>query len=74
MESIPWYRSPVLISAAASVISQLLVLFNVADAVAPEDVEKGVNGFFQAVALLAGFWAFWKRLRSPVQPVTLKKE
>ncbi len=71
--SIPWYQSPVYAGALVSLITQLLVLFGVADKVAPDTVSGAVNAVLQLVAIAAAALAWWKRQRSDIQPIALTK-
>lgn len=71
--SIPWYQSPVYAGALVSLITQLLVLFGVADKVAPDTVSGAVNAVLQLVAIAAAGLAWWKRQRSSIQPIALTK-
>jgi hypothetical protein len=73
MNPIPWYRSPVLVGALVSVITQLLALLGVADVFSEESVRTIVSGFLEFGALIAALVALWKRWRSKVQPITLTK-
>lgn len=73
MNAIPWYRSPVIVSAIVGLISQLLVLFGIGEAVSEDEIAKVVDGVFQAIALGAGAWTVIARARSKVQPVALTK-
>lgn len=74
LPAIPWYRSPVLIGAVVSVISQLIVLgepLGLRLNWTSEEITTGVSAVFQVIALAAAGFAAWKRYRSPAQPVTL---
>lgn len=70
-DAIPWYQSPVMRAAIASVVSQLLAAFNVADLIPVDNVALFVDSGLQVFAILAAGWAAFKRARSNVQPVTL---
>lgn len=74
MNAIPWYRSPVMVSAAVAVISQVLVILGKTDVITPELLTQKVEAFFQLVAILAPVWTLIARARSKVQPVTLTKD
>ena len=70
---IPWYKSPVYVGAITSLITQLLVLFGVADKVTPTEVSGYVDAGLQIVALAAAAIAAIQRQRSQVQPLALSK-
>lgn len=73
MDAIPWYRSPLFIAAAVSIIAQLVGLFGFTD-VKREDIESGVNGFFAVVALGATVWVAVSRWISKIQALALTKK
>lgn len=73
MNAIPWYQSPVMVSAVVAIISQLLVLVGKQDLVPIDVITAKVEAFFQIVALGATLWAAWKRKSSPIQPLTVTK-
>lgn len=73
IDALPFYRSPVFISLLVSIVTQILSLLGVADAVTTEDIAKGVDLALQLVSLGAAGYAAWKRKRSSIQPLTLTK-
>lgn len=73
MNAIPWYQSPVMVSAVVAIISQVLVLVGKQDLVPVDVITAKVEAFFQIVALGATLWAAWKRGSSSIQPLTATK-
>lgn len=73
MNSIPWYKSPVLVGALVTMLTQAAVLFGVSDAISPDSIDKAVNGVLEVISLGAAIVALVARARSNVQPVTLTK-
>jgi hypothetical protein len=71
VNSIPWYRSTVLVSAVASIVFQVLTLLGKADAFPPEVVTGAVESVFQVIALVAAGIAALARMRSKVLPLVL---
>lgn len=72
--TIPWYRSPVFTGALVSVITQIAVLAGVSDLVSEESVATTVDGILELVAVGSALLALYKRGKSDVQPLTLKKQ
>lgn len=71
MNAIPWYQSPVMVSAVVAIISQALVLVGKQDLFPVEMITAKVEALFQIIALAATLWAAWKRKSSDIQPLTL---
>lgn len=72
--ALPWYRSPVFVSALVSVVTQLVVVFGLADTITAADIAKYVDLALQIVALAAAGYAMWKRKTSVVQPLTMTQK
>ena len=77
LNPIPWYKSPVYVSGAATVVSTLAVLFPKAGAAlgltSPDLVNTTVNAVFEVIALVAGAVTTVSRARSPVQPIAVSQ-
>jgi len=73
MNPVMWYQSPVFSGALVSILSQLCVLFGVADKFTPDFISSKVNALMQLVALGSALYALIKRKTSAVQPVALTK-
>lgn len=71
MNAIPWYQSPVMVSAVVAIISQALVLIGKQDLFPVDAITAKVEAVFQIIALGATLWAAWKRKSSDIQPLTL---
>lgn len=74
MNSIPWYRSQVYVSALVAIIMQAGVIFGVSDQLVETDVTKYVNAVMELISLGASAWTLIARHRSTVQPITLTKK
>jgi hypothetical protein len=74
MNSIPWYRSQVYVSALVSIISQAAVLLGVSDQFDEQTVTNGVNAALELVSIGSAVWTLIARHRSAVQPITLTKK
>lgn len=74
MNSIPWYRSQVYVSALIAIVLQAAVLLGVSDQVTEAEVTKYVNAVMELISLGASFWTLIARHRSKVQPITLTKQ
>jgi hypothetical protein len=75
--AIPWYKSPVMIGVAVSVISQAVVLFPKAALLlgltSPAVITTTVESLFQLIAIGAAGFSAYKRTASPIQPLTMTK-
>ncbi len=78
MNAIPWYRSPVFVSAAVSVVSSLIGLTpRLAVALgltSPGAIQSAVDSVFQVIGLGAALYAAVKRQSSEIQPLTLSQK
>jgi hypothetical protein len=77
LNPIPWYKSPVYVSGATTIISTLAVLFPKAGAAlgltSPDLVNTTVNAIFEVIALVAGTVTTIARARSSVQPIAVSQ-
>jgi len=74
MNSIPWYKSQVYISALVAIIMQAAVIFGVSDKLTEGDVTKYVNAAMELISLGSSAWTLIARHHSTVQPITLTKK
>lgn len=74
-ETLPWYRSHVIIAAAISVLSKLLVGFGVIGEIAPEDEEQLTSLIVLVIGGLADLWAMRARVVQKAAPqITVTKK
>jgi hypothetical protein len=77
LNPIPWYKSPVYISGATTIVSSLVVLVPKAGAAlgltSPELINTAVNAVFEVITLVAGAVTAIARGRSSVQPITVSQ-
>jgi hypothetical protein len=77
LNPIPWYKSPVYVSGATTVVSTLIVLFPKAGAAlgltSPDLINTTVNAVFEVIALVAGLITTIARSRSSVQPIAVSQ-
>lgn len=75
--AIPWYKSPVMIGVAVSVLSQAVVLFPkgavLLGLTSPAVITTTVESLFQIIAIGAAGFSAYKRGASPLQPLTMTK-
>lgn len=74
MNSIPWYKSQVYVSAIVAIAMQGAIIFGVSDHFTEADATKYVNAAMELVSLGASAWTLIARHRSTVQPITLTKK
>jgi hypothetical protein len=77
LNPIPWYKSPVYVSGATTIVSTLIVLFPKAGAAlgltSPELINTTVNAVFEVIGLAAGLVTVIARGRSSVQPIAVSQ-
>jgi hypothetical protein len=77
LNPIPWYRSPVYISGATTIVSTLVVLAPKLGAAlgltSPELINTAVNAVFEVIGLISGSVTVWARGRSSVQPIAVSQ-
>lgn len=70
--NLPWYRSQVIIGAAISIVTKLLVVLGVIGELAPEDSEQLTNTVVLVIGGLADIWAMRARItQKAAPPITL---
>lgn len=70
--NLPWYRSQVIIGAAISIITKLLVVLGIIGELAPEDSEQLTSTVVLVIGGLADIWAIRARVtQKAAPPITL---
>jgi hypothetical protein len=70
--NLPWYRSQVIIGAAISIITKLLVVLGIIGELAPEDSEQLTSTVVLVIGGLADIWAMRARMtQKAAPPITL---
>lgn len=70
--NLPWYRSQVIIGAAISIITKLLVVLGIIGELAPEDSEQLTSTVVLVIGGLADIWAMRARVtQKAAPPITL---
>lgn len=67
-QTLPWYRSQVIVSAAISILSKLLVGFGVIGEIAPDDAEQLSDTIVLIIGGLADLWAMRARITQKAAP------
>lgn len=70
--NLPWYRSQVIIGAAISITTKLLVVLGIIGELAPEDSEQLTSTVALVIGGLADIWAMRARVtQKAAPPITL---
>lgn len=74
-QTLPWYRSQVIVAAIISIISKVLVGFGVIGEIAPETETELTSTIVLVIGGLADLWALRARLVQKAAPdITLTKK
>lgn len=67
-ETLPWYRSQVIVAAIISIITKLLVGFGIVGEIAPEDEEQLAATIVLVIGGIADLWAMRARITQRYAP------
>lgn len=74
-DTLPWYRSQVIVAAAISIITKLLVGFGVIGEIAPETNEELAATIVLIIGGIADLWAMRARITQRyAPPITATKQ